>query len=316
MQSIERVLVTGGAGFIGSHVVSSLLKRDLEVCVLDNLSSGFKANLPSSSRLTFLEGDIDDAGLLDTAMAGKEGWCIIHLAANASVVESIRRTSETNRVNLGGTVRVLEAAVRNGARRVLFASSAAVYGAQQSLPLSEQLPLEPLSPYAIDKLAGEQYLRFFVNHHGIEGAALRFFNVYGPRQNPHSPYSGVISKFGERALANQPFRVNGDGLQSRDFLYVVDLAELIAQLATGEWSGMNVFNVGSGQRISLLDLIAAFGRVTGQEPTIEHLEARAGDVRHSQADVSAIAEFCGWRTTTPLDEGLAATVESMQTALV
>lgn len=280
--------------------------------MVDNLSSGFKANLPSSPLCTFIEGDVDDAALLDAAMAGKEGWCIIHLAANASVVESIRRTSETNRVNLGGTVGVLEAAVRNGARRVLFASSAAVYGAQQSLPLSEQLPLEPLSPYAIDKLAGEQYLRFFVNHHGLEGAALRFFNVYGPRQNPRSPYSGVISKFGERALANEPFRVNGDGLQSRDFLYVVDLAELIALLVIGEWSGMNVFNVGSGERISLLDLIAAFGRVTGNEPKVEHLEARAGDVRHSQADVRAIMEFGGWRTTTPLDEGLAATVASMQ----
>jgi len=314
MQSIQRVLVTGGAGFIGSHVVAALLERGLEVCVVDNLTSGFAANLPEGPACRLIEADVDDAGALDSAMAGKDGWCVIHLAANASVVESIKRTAETNRVNLGGTVRVLEAAVRNGAHRVIFASSAAVYGSQQNLPLYEGLALEPLSPYAIDKLAGEQYLRFFVNHHGIEGAALRFFNVYGPRQNPYSPYSGVISRFAERALNDEAFGVHGDGMQSRDFVYVADLAQAIVRLALGEWRGMHVFNVGSGTRVSLLDLIQAFGRAAGVQPRVNHLEERPGDVRHSQADVSAIERFCGWRATTPLEDGLRETLQFLREA--
>lgn len=298
------VLITGGAGFIGSHLVEHMLAAGNAVRVLDNLSTGKRENLPTHSRLEFVPGDIRDRGLvLDCA---RDVQAIIHLAAVASVQASVDDPTGTHAANFDGTLHLLEAARQRHVRRFLYASSAAVYGDNTRLPLVEEEILNPLSPYAADKLAGEYYLRFYHAKFGVETTAFRFFNIFGPRQDPSSPYSGVISIFIERVSRGEPVTVFGDGRQTRDFVYVGDLVKLLMQaLARTEAVGQ-VINVGRGMQCSLLELLEALEKLTGKPVERRFEAARLGDIVHSCADISRLVRLLGKAPDTDIATGLGA----------
>lgn len=303
-----RVLVTGGAGFIGSHMVAALLARGASVSVLDDFSTGKRANLPADGDLTVTEGDVADPAAVEAALSGCDAF--VHLAAVASVERSVREPLVTHRTNLQGSIQLFDEAARQGVRRGLYASSAAVYGDSAALPLAESEPPRPLTPYAADKLAGEHYLAYYHRGGRLNATAFRFFNVFGPRQDPSSPYSGVISIFLDRARRGAPLTVFGDGLQTRDFVYVGDVVNaLMAALAVRAGPReMPVYNVARGERVSLLDLLDAIGRLDGIAGplTVSHAAAREGDIRHSLADTARLREALGWEPRTPLLAGLAA----------
>lgn len=307
-----RVLVTGGAGFIGSHVVQALLARGAHVNVLDDFSTGKRENLPASDDLRIIEGDVADPHAVRAALEDRDAF--IHLAAIASVERSVREPLATHRTNLQGSIQVFEEAARLGVRRGLYASSAAVYGDSTSLPLVTTDAPRPLTPYAADKLAGEHYLAFYHRTSRLNATAFRFFNVFGPRQDPASPYSGVISIFLDRARRGAPITVYGDGEQTRDFVYVGDVvAALLAALdRQGEGasapSELPVYNVGRGERVSLLELLATIERLPGiRAPlTISHGPAREGDIRHSLGDATPLRTVLEWQPRTSLADGLAA----------
>lgn len=307
-----RVLVTGGAGFIGSHVVRALLARGAHVNVLDDFSTGKRENLPASDDLRVIEGDVADPSAVRSALEGRDAF--IHLAAVASVELSVREPLATHRTNLEGSIQLFEAAARLGVRRGLYASSAAVYGDYANLPLATTEAPRPLSPYAADKLAGEHYLAFYHRGGRLNATAFRFFNVFGPRQDPASPYSGVISIFLDRARRGAPITVYGDGEQTRDFVYVGDVvAALLAALdRQGDGAGappeLPIYNVGRGERVSLLQLLATIERLPGiQAPlTVSHGPAREGDIRHSLADATPLRTVLEWRPRTSLADGLTA----------
>ncbi len=303
-----RVLVTGGAGFIGSHLVERLLADGHEVRVLDDLSTGRNRGLVERLGVDLVVGDVADPASAAAATRGCDAVC--HLAAVASVEASVARPLETLRANLVGTVTMLEAAAASGAGRFLYASSAAVYGDARDLPLREDAAPLPLSPYAADKLAGEHYLGHYHRSGLLRGHAFRFFNVYGPRQDPASPYSGVISVFLDRAAAGRPLVVNGDGRQTRDFVYVGDVVDVLARAVSGvgdEGEEPPVTNVGRGVSVSVLELAEAVGEALGTRPDVEFGPPRAGDVRHSRADVTLLARRFGSTPATPLAEGLRST---------
>jgi UDP-glucose 4-epimerase len=296
------VLVTGGAGFIGSHVVERLLAREHLVRVVDDLSSGRRDNVPSGADL--IEASVTDGQALHAALDGVDA--VVHLAAIASVARSVEAPRETHAVNLAGTIGVGEAAARAGVRKVVYASSAAVYGFTEREAHHEDDATAPATPYAIDKLTGETYLRFFAREHGLDARALRFFNVYGPRQGADSPYSGVIARFATGLLQGQPLTVFGDGGQTRDFVFVGDVADIVVRHVEErpERGAMRVMNVCNGTRTSLLDLIDALAGATGTRPEVRHEGARSGDIRHSRG---APAELGAWypdRPRTGLDKGL------------
>lgn len=299
-----RVLVTGGAGFIGSHLVDRLLEAGDRVGVYDDFSTGRRDNLRESADLTVVEGDIRDEARLAAVVEEFAPEAVIHLAANASVTQSCENPLLTHSVNSRGTLIVLDTARRTGVPKLLYASSAAVYGQAEKLPIEEDDPKNPESPYAIDKLAGEMVLRFLVGQTvGASGVAMRFFNVYGPRQHPNSPYSGVISRFAERIVAGRPLRIDGDGTQTRDFIYVGDLVRRIEGYLRDAETGFRVANLGTGVGTSILDLVRGFGAAMGQTPFVEHGPPRVGDVRHSCADIRR-ATASGWKPQTTLTEGL------------
>ena len=321
-----KVLVTGGAGFIGSHTVERLLTAGHEVTVLDDLSTGSRANLATVEHdVELLVGDIADPAAVTRAAAGCE--VVVHLAAVASVEASVRDPLRTNRTNLTGTINVFDAAARAGARRVVYASSAAVYGEATDLPIREDAVKRPMSPYAIDKLAGEYYLAHFQRSGAFSGTAFRFFNVYGPRQDPSSPYSGVISVFLDRAKRGKGVTIYGDGSQTRDFVYVKDLVDVLllavherpghgpgaAQDGTPAEAGPTAINLASGGSVDLLTLVATVAEAAGlQEPmAVEFGPARQGDITRSQADVTALRERFGRVPSTALTDGLAATFRSL-----
>ena len=296
------VLVTGGAGFIGSHVVERLLAREHLVRVVDDLSSGRRDNVPSGA--DFIEASITDRVSLQAALDGVDA--VVHLAAIASVARSVEAPCETHHVNLAGTIALGEAVARAGVRKVVYASSAATYGFVEREAHHEDDPPAPATPYAIDKLTGETYLRFFAREHGLDARALRFFNVYGPRQLPSSPYAGVIARFATALLGGEPITVFGDGGQTRDFIFVGDVADIVVRHVEErpERGAMRVMNVCNGTRTSLLDLIDALGGATGSAPEVRHVGARSGDIRHSRG---APAELGAWypdRPRTGLDKGL------------
>ncbi|TBU92642.1 NAD-dependent epimerase/dehydratase family protein [Stutzerimonas kirkiae] len=277
-----RVLVTGGAGFIGSHLVDALLARGQAVRVLDDFSTGKRANLPENGRLQVIEGDVADLSLVRQAVQGCRS--VVHLAAVASVQASVDDPLGTHRSNLIGTLNLCEAMRESGVRRVVFASSAAVYGNNgEGESIHEETPKAPLTPYAADKLASEHYLDFYRRQHGLEPAVFRFFNVFGPRQDPASPYSGVISIFTERARQGLPITVFGDGGQTRDFVYVADLVEVLLQALDAPELEVGAVNLGLDRATSLNQLLAAIGEVLGDLPAVTHAEARPGDIRHSRA---------------------------------
>ncbi|UCJ18359.1 NAD-dependent epimerase/dehydratase family protein [Pseudomonas sp. MM211] len=304
------ILVTGGAGFIGSNLVDALLARGHSVRVLDNLSMGKLANLPvDDSRLTFIEGDVADAGLVSRAVAGC--GAVVHLAAVASVQASVDDPVSTHQSNFIGTLNICEAMREHGVRRVVFASSAAVYGNNgEGQAIDENTAKAPLTPYAADKLASEHYLEFYARQHGLEPAIFRFFNVFGPRQDPSSPYSGVISIFTQRAQQGLPISVFGDGEQTRDFFYVADLVELLQQALDAKQVAQGAVNVGWNETVSLKQLLAQIGELLGGLPAVTHLDSRAGDIRHSRADNGRLSEHYQLPAQTTLRDGLAALLNS------
>jgi len=277
------ILVTGGAGFIGSNLVDALLARGYSVRVLDNLSTGKRSNLPADDRVELIEGDVADAQVVRSALQGCAA--VVHLAAVASVQASVEDPVGTHRSNLIGTLNLCEAMREAGVRRVVFASSAAVYGNNgEGQAIDEDTPKSPLTPYAADKLASEHYLDFYRRQHGLEPIVFRFFNIYGPRQDPSSPYSGVISIFTERAQQGAPISVFGDGEQTRDFLYVGDLVELLVQALECSDVQEGAINVGLNRATTLNQLLAAIGDVLDGLPPVSYQAARSGDIRHSRAN--------------------------------
>jgi UDP-glucose 4-epimerase len=304
-----KVLVTGGAGFIGSHLVERLLEAGDRVRVVDDLSTGKRENLVEHEALEFIEGDIRDAGLVDRCARGMDA--VVHLAAVASVQASMEDPVRTHQVNFDGTLNLLEASRRHGIKRFIYACSAAVYGDAASIPVSEAAMTKPLSPYAVDKLSGEHYLLHYYRSHGLAATSFRFFNIYGPRQDPSSPYSGVISIFVERLMRNQPVTVYGDGTQTRDFVYVADLADLLARTARGMEGNGGVFNVGTGRPHSLLQLLAHLEKLSGKKIERRHKPVRAGDIQHSCADVTRLKGTFGNTPATPFEQGLKKLLESL-----
>ncbi|WP_339490030.1 NAD-dependent epimerase/dehydratase family protein [Pseudomonas sp. EL_65y_Pfl2_R95] len=298
------ILVTGGAGFIGSHMVDALLAKGHAVRVLDNLSMGNRDNLPlASPGLQFIHGDVADAACVSAAMQGCDA--VVHLAAVASVQASVDDPVSTHQSNFVGTLNICEAMREHGVKRVVFASSAAVYGNNGAgQPIDESTAKSPLTPYASDKLASEYYLDFYSRQHGLEPAVFRFFNIFGPRQDPSSPYSGVISIFTQRAQQGLPISVFGDGEQTRDFFFVADLIELLQQGLFADQVVGDAVNVGWNQATSLKQLLEAIGELFGGLPAITYLEPRAGDIRHSRANNDRLQQAYRMPQETPLKEGL------------
>ena len=305
-----KVLVTGGAGFIGSHLAERLLSAGDHVRILDNLSTGKRENLPQHSAIDFVEGDIRDVQTVNRCVQGMDA--VVHLAAVASVQASIDDPVTTHQTNFDGTLNLLEAARHNRIKRFLYASSAAVYGDSVVIPVSEAIMPKPLSPYAADKLAGEHYLLYYFSKYGLAATAFRFFNIYGPRQDPSSPYSGVISIFVDRLLHHQPVTIFGDGEQTRDFVYVADLVELLTMALRDARGAGDVCNVGTGKRHSLLELLGYLEKLSGTKIERRHEAPRLGDIQHSCADVSRLERVFGSPPATPFDQGLKKLLDSMR----
>lgn len=299
------ILITGGAGFIGSHLSDALLAKGYAVRVLDDLSTGRRLNLQlDNPRLQLIEGDVADAALVARAAEGCQA--VVHLAAVASVQASVEDPVRTHQSNFIGTLNVCEAMRVAGIKRVLFASSAAVYGNNgEGQAIDEDTPKAPLTPYAVDKLASEQYLDFYRRQHGLEPVVFRFFNIFGPRQDPSSPYSGVISIFCERALNGTPINLFGDGEQTRDFLYVADLVAVLVQALEQAQVQEGAVNVGLNRATTLNQLLEALRKVIGPLPEVNHGPARAGDIRHSRADNARLLARFDLPEPTPLADGLA-----------
>jgi UDP-glucose 4-epimerase len=304
-----RVLVTGGAGFIGSHVVDRLLERGHEVRVLDSFATGRRENLRDPAEVELVEGDVQSFERVSNAVRGCDG--VLHQAALPSVPRSIQDPLTTTAVNVTGTLNVLLAARDAGVQRVLYASSSSVYGATDALPKREDLPATPISPYAVSKLAGEGFCRSFGSVYGLSCVSLRYFNVFGPRQDPRSQYAAVIPRFITAALTGAPAQIFGDGGQSRDFTYIDNVVEanvlaLESPLAAGE-----VFNAACGERITLNEVVAGINALADGELQTTHLDPRPGDVLHSQADIAKIIATFGFEPIVPFAEGLRRTYDAM-----
>ena len=301
-----RALVTGGAGFIGSHLAGALVDQGADVVVLDDLSTGKGEYVPPAAEL--VEGDVAD----EAAVAAAVGGCdlVFHQAAHKSVPRSVNHPIETDRVNTGGTLTVLAAARRAGVRRVMLASSSSVYGGARNGATPEEAALMPLSPYGVSKLAGEHYARLFADLYGLETVILRYFNVFGPRQDPQSQYAAVIPRFIDSLLSGRSPEVYGDGLQSRDFTFVADAvaANLRAATAPAERCSGRAFNIARGEPQTLLDLLAILCRHLDVDIAPRHLAARPGDIRHSHADITAARDVLGYHPAVPFADGLAQTV--------
>lgn len=306
---METIVVTGGAGFIGSHVVDALLTAGNRVVVLDNLSTGKRANLARWADNPALSIEVCDVAHGIFAPLLRHGTVdrIVHLAAQVSVVHSVQNPLVDMQVNYGGTLHVLEYARAHRVKKVVFASSAAVYGDVSEFPVPETAPCQPLSPYGIDKLASEFALDYYAAIHGVPTTALRFFNVYGPRQDPTSPYSGVISIFVDRARAAAPVTVFGDGLQTRDFVYVGDVVRAITA-ALRDGNARAIANVGTGAEITVVELAQAIVALCGGNSEIRHAPPRAGEIVRSRARVERLRDLFGVVAQTPLKDGLRATL--------
>jgi len=302
---MAQVLVTGGAGFIGSHLVRGLLDREDRVRVLDNLSTGSKANL-AGLEVDFIEGDIRDAAVVQESIKGVD--FIFHLAAFISVVGSMEDPLACYATNLTGSLNVLIQASKAGVQRVVLASSAAVYGESES-PVSENHPLNPQSPYAASKLAMEQDAKLFSQSFNLETVCLRFFNAYGPRQSPDSPYAAAIPKFIQAMLAGEPTTIHGDGRQTRDFVYVRDIVEAMLLAADGDSIDGRVFNIAGGKSIPINELVETLQRFFPETPDPVFGPSRQGDLLFSEADISLAERALGYRPEVAVEEGLGITVE-------
>jgi UDP-glucose 4-epimerase len=301
-------LVTGGAGFIGSHLVDGLVADGGRVRVLDDLSTGSEANLAGvRDRIEFVRGDLLDEKTVQRALEGVE--VVFHQAAIPSVPRSIADPLRTNAVNVDGTLLLLEMARRAGVRRLVYAASSSAYGDSETLPKLESMPPQPLSPYALQKYAGEVYCRLFTELYGLETVALRYFNVFGPRQNPDSPYAAVVPLFIRACLNGEPATIHGDGEQSRDFTYVGDAVRANLLAARSPGAAGRVLNVAGGRRITLNELLRTLQEITGSRVAPVHTPARVGDVRHSLADIGLARSLLAYEPRVALDAGLRATVE-------
>jgi UDP-glucose 4-epimerase len=310
MADLGLVVVTGGAGFIGSHLVEALLGAGYPVRVVDNLSTGHRSNLAHlEGRYDWVEGDVADFEVARRAAAGAE--FIFHEAAIPSVPRSVREPLLSHASGPTATLNMLEAARQAGARRFIFAASSSAYGETEELPKHEGMLPSPLSPYAVGKLAGEHYVSVYARTMGLDGVSLRYFNIFGPRQDPSSPYSGVISKFAQVMSRGERPLIYGDGTQTRDFTYVGNaVAANLAALRAGRPLGGAVVNVGTGRRVSLLDLVGAINGVLGTalEPVFE--PTRAGDVRDSQASLDLARSVLGYEPSVDFEEGLRRTLQA------
>ncbi|TWO66154.1 SDR family NAD(P)-dependent oxidoreductase [Caenimonas sedimenti] len=310
---MQTVLITGGAGFIGSHSVRALLDRGWRVRVLDNLSTGkvdrLRADAHAAGRLDVIEADVRDAAAVNAAVQGCDA--VLHLAAQVSVQWSIAEPVASAANNVTGFINVLEAVRAHRIARVVYASSAAVFGTPASLPVDEQAATAPLSPYGLEKVINEQYAALYRSLHGVSALGMRYFNVYGPAQDPHSPYAGVISKFAAALLEGRPLQVYGDGLQTRDFVYVEDVARANVQALESGVSG--VVNVGQGHSITVRQLIDEMSRAFDRPATLNQRPAVLGDILHSATRIDLARDLLAWQPTTPLADGLAALAASLGT---
>jgi len=301
-------LVTGGAGFIGSNLVDELLRRGHRVRVLDNLSTGRPENLAAvRERIDFFNADICNLETIRPCFAGVD--YVLHLAALPSVPRSVADPISANRVNIEGTLNVLLAAREAGVKRVVFAASSAAYGDNPILPRVESHEPRPMSPYALTKVAGEYYCQIFTRLYGVEAVALRYFNIFGPRQNPHSQYSGVLSKFIAAYIEGTTPTIFGDGEQSRDFTYIDNVVDATLRACTAPNAPGRAINVGVGGRFTLNQTIALLNQIFGKQVTPRYDPPRSGDVLHSQADISLARQVLGYEPKVPYEQGLKKTVE-------
>lgn len=302
------VLVTGGAGFIGSHLVEALVAQGEQVRVLDNLATGHLENLAAvAGQFEWVEGDIADGDVVQAAARGAD--VILHQAALPSVPRSIKHPRASHDANLTGTLNVLIAGRDHGVKRVVLASSSSVYGNSPTLPKIETFEPSPLSPYAVTKLAGEYYARVFGELYQLSTICLRYFNVFGPRQDPSSQYAGALAKFVRCALDAKPYPIYGDGEQSRDFTYVENVVQANLRAAQSEFDGGAVVNVAGGKRTTLNQIVAILNELTHQSLPTVYGPPRAGDVLHSHADITRARELLGYAPTVDVREGLARTLE-------
>lgn len=295
-------LVTGGAGFIGSHITDRLLADGHTVRILDNFSTGKRANIPGSPDVSVIEGDVADLDTVQKAMQGVQR--VFHEAAIASVPETVGNPLGSARVNYQGTLNVLESARHAGVGRVVFACSAAVYGDLPELPKQETMPLRPLSPYAVDKLASEHACQVYSGLYGLEAVALRYFNVFGPRQDPSSPYSGVISIFTDCLRQGRRPRIYGDGEQTRDFVYVADVVEANMRAMASTRAPGRCYNIATGNTITINELLRTLCRLQDQLFDPEWLPGRDGDIRHSRADIRRAQDELSWQPAVSFEDGL------------
>ncbi len=306
---MAKYLVTGGAGFIGSHLARELVRLEHEVVVLDNLSTGKMENIQDFlEKIRFVKGSITD---LDTVMDCCQGVdCVFHQAALPSVPRSVQDPIKSDEHNIGGTLRVFWAAHQSGVRRVVYAASSSIYGNTKELPKHEGMQPNPMSPYAVNKRVSELYGSVFNNLYGLSTVGLRYFNVFGPRQDPESQYAAVVPKFITLFIDKKAPVIHGDGLQSRDFTYIDNVVEAnLAACSAREEAGGRSYNIALGGRITVLDLCLKIRDQLGSDIEPVHEETRAGDVRHSQADVSLAREYLGYQGKVDLDEGLRRTVQ-------
>jgi nucleoside-diphosphate-sugar epimerase len=300
-------VVTGGAGFIGSHLVEELVRRGERVRVVDSLITGHRRNLARVPQVEVVEGDLADFEVAKRGLAGAD--YVLHQAAIPSVPRSIQDPIGANRANVDATVNVLVAARDTGAKRVVFAGSSSIYGNAPTSPKHEDLPPHPLSPYALQKLVGEQYLQMFTSLYGLETVTIRYFNVFGPRQDPGSPYSGVISLFITALLAGKRPTIYGDGEQTRDFTYVANVVDGVLKAATAPGASGESINVATGRSISLNQLFATLRTILGVSMDPIYAETRAGDVRDSLAALDKARRLLGYEPSISFEEGLRHTVD-------
>lgn len=309
---MSHYLVTGGAGFIGSHLAEELLRRGHRVRVADSLITGKRSNLDHIPAVEFLEGDLADMDFAQRAVEGCD--YVLHEAAIPSVPRSVKDPITSNRANVDATLNVLVAARDAGVKRLVFAGSSSAYGNTPTLPKHEAMPSNPLSPYALQKVVGEQYLQMFTKLYGFETVSTRYFNVFGPRQDPTSPYSGVISVFATALLENRSPTIYGDGEQTRDFTYVANVVDGVLRACEAPKASGEIINVATGGRISLNKLFATMRDLIGADVKPTYADPRQGDVRDSQADISKASDVLGYKPIVSFEEGLKRTIEWYRTA--
>ncbi|HAF43925.1 MAG TPA: hypothetical protein DCK83_03030 [Gallionellaceae bacterium] len=295
-----RVLVTGGAGFIGSHSVDAILAHGAHVTVFDSFITGKRENLPQHANLQVVEGDIRDQAAVDKVLQGITH--VLHLAAQVSVPASVIDPLGSSQNNIDGFLNVLDGARRAGVKRFVYASSAAVYGAPEQVPLNESSPVMPLSPYGLEKYINDQYAALFRSLYNLSSLGMRYFNAYGPRQDPKSPYAGVISRFAAALANDENMRVFGDGGQTRDYIFVKDVAQLNLRALLSD--GVGVCNIGTGYSVTLLELIATLAECAGREAKIRHEAPAQGDIRHSSVTPERMHQLLSPPAMTSLSEGL------------